>query len=169
MKRHYFLIFTSLWVGLSAFAQSTPAVESQGPVAGIEHIHNPGRMQKMRDMMIPRHVQHLEGLKTALKIQPEQESSWTTFTSSMKPTGPRPDKHALENIDKMTAPERIDKMMAFKAHRDAELNNHAGATKTFYTVLSEEQKRIFDQHIAKYMNKMAHMQSSDHGHMMRHN
>jgi hypothetical protein len=168
MKRHHILISTSLLLGLSAFAQSPPVAESQVPAAGMGHMHNPGMMQKMRDMKGHRHAQHLEALKTALKILPEQDSTWTAFASSMKPMGPRQDKRFFEDIDKLTTPERIDKMMAFKAQRDTELNKRAESTKTFYTVLSEDQKKIFDQHTAKFMGKMAHRQSGDHEHMMRH-
>lgn len=167
MKRHHILISTSLLLGLSAFAQTTPVAESQVPAAGMSRMHNPGMMQKMRDIKEHRHAQHLEALKAALKILPEQDSNWTAFASSMKPAGPRPDKRFLEDIDKLTTPERIDKMMAFKAQRDTELNKRAEATKTFYTVLSAEQKKIFDQHTAKFMGKMAHKQSGSHEHVMR--
>ena len=168
MKRHHILISTSLWLGLSAFAQTTPVAESPIPAAGMGRMHNLGMMQKIRDMKEHRNAQHLEALKAALKIMPEQDSNWTAFSSSMKPAGPRTDKRFLEDIDKLTTPERIDKMMAFKAQRDTELNKRAEATKTFYTVLSEDQKKIFDQHTAKFINKMAHKQSGGHEHMMRH-
>lgn len=168
MKRCHILISTSLLLGLSAFAQTSPVAESQIPAAGMGPVHNPGLMQKMRDMKGHRHAQHLEALKTALKILPEQDSNWTAFASNMKPTGPRQDKRFLEDIDKLTTPERIDKMMAFKAQRDTELNKRAEAIKTFYTVLSEEQKKIFDQHTAKFMGKMAHKQSGGHEYMIRH-
>jgi Spy/CpxP family protein refolding chaperone len=60
-------------------------------------------------------------------------------------------------------------MMAFKAQRDTELNKRAEATKTFYAVLSEEQKKIFDQHTAKFMSKMAHKQPGSHENVMPHN
>ena len=169
MKRRHILISTSLLLGLSAFAQSPPVAESQVPAAGITHMHNQGMMQKMRDMKGHRHVQHLEALKTALKILPEQNTNWAAFASSMKPTGPRQDKRFLEDIDKLTTPERIDKMMAFKAQRDTELNKRAEATKTFYAVLSEDQKKIFDQHTAKFMSKMAHKQPGSHENVMPHN
>jgi hypothetical protein len=111
----------------------------------------------------------LEALKTTLKILPEQDSKWAAFANSMIPTGPRQDKRFLEDIDRLTTPERIDKMMAFKAQRDTELNKRAEATKTFYSVLTEDQKKIFDQHTTKIMGKMAHKQSGGHENMMQNN
>lgn len=116
--------------------------------------------------MIQRHTQQLEALKATLKLQPEQEGSWNTFVNSMKPTGPRPNKEALENMDKLTTPERIDKMMAFKAQQDAELQKRSEATKAFYALLSVDQKQTFDQHTTKFMNKMAKMPLDPHEHML---
>lgn len=168
MKISHILISTSLFIGLSAFAQGSPVAEPQGPAAGMGHMHNPAMMQKMRDMMVQRHAQHLEALKTTLKLQPEQEGNWTTFANSMKPTGPRLEKRTLEDMDKLTTPERIDKMMVFKAKRDVESHQRADATKAFYAVLSDDQKKMFDQHTAKYMKRMAHNQPGGHQQMMQH-
>ena len=169
MKRHHILISASLLLALNTFAHSAPVAESQIPAADMGHMHNPGLMQKIRDMKGLRHAQHLEALKTTLKILPEQDSKWAAFANSMKPAGPRQDKRFLEDIDRLTTPERIDKMMAFKAQRDTELNKRAEAVKTFYSVLTEDQKKIFDQHTTKIMGKMAHKQSGGHENMMRNN
>lgn len=168
MKRHHILISASLLLALNTFAQSAPVAESQIPAADMGHMHNPGLMQKIRDMKGLRHAQHLEALKTTLKILPEQDSKWAAFANSMKPTGPRLEKRTLEDMDKLTTPERIDKMMVFKAKRDVELHQRADATKAFYAVLSDDQKKMFDQHTAKYMKRMAHNQPGGHQQMMQH-
>jgi len=165
MKRFYIVLSTSLLLGWSAFAQNNPATEPQGPAAGMRPMHNPAMMQKMRDMMAQRHAQQLDALKTTLKLQAEQESSWNTFANSMKPMGPRPNKEAMQDMDALTTPERIDKMMVFKAQHDAQLQKQSEATKAFYAVLNSDQQKTFDQQTAKFMRKMAKMAMGPHEQM----
>jgi protein CpxP len=146
------LLFCSL-----SFAQTAPGLSSEGP----GRMHNPAMMQKMQDRMAQRHAQHLEALKSALLIKPEQEGAWTSFASSMQPVNPRPVRPAPAELEKLSTPERIDKMMAFKAQRDAQMQKRADATKAIYASLTTEQKSVFDQHTAKYMNQMGH--GGEHG------
>jgi len=165
MKLPFVLMSTSLLFSWSVFAQNNPAAEPQGQATGMSPAHNPAMMQKMRNMMFQRHTQHLEALKANLKLQPEQEGIWNAFVSSMKPTGPHPSKESMQNMDQLTTPERIDKMMAFKAQRDAELQKRSEATKALYAVLSLDQQKTFDQHTAKFMHKIAKMPLGPHQHM----
>jgi len=169
MKLCHILISTSCLFTWGAFAQNTPVAEPQSPAMGISPMHNPATMLKMRDMMNQRHTQHLEALKAILKLQPEQEGSWNAFVVSMKPTGPRLNKETMQNLDTLTTPERLDKMMAFKAQRDVELQKRSEATKAFYAVLSLDQQKAFDQHTAKFMRKIAKMPFGQHDHMLPRN
>jgi Spy/CpxP family protein refolding chaperone len=56
-------------------------------------------------------------------------------------------------MDKLTTPERLDKMRAMHKERmatmEAAMDKRADATKTFYAVLSPEQKKTFDAEHAK--------------------
>jgi hypothetical protein len=56
-------------------------------------------------------------------------------------------------MEKLTTPERIDKMMAMKAARDAQINSRMTATKTFYVSLSPQQQKVFDTHASKAMKR----------------
>jgi hypothetical protein len=147
-----FLIAATLLYGSLSFAQTAPGLSPEG----LGRMHNPAMMQKMQDRMTQRHAQHLEVLKGALLIKPEQEAAWTNFASSMQPLNPRPVRPAPAELEKLSTPERIDKMMAFKAQRDAQMQKRADATKAIYASLSAEQKSVFDQHTFKYMNQMGH-------------
>ena len=97
-------------------------------------------------------------LKAQLKITAAQEGAWTTFTTSMQPParGVRPDKG---DFDKLTTPERIDKMRAMRTEHDAAMDKRADATKAFYATLSPEQQKVFD---ANAMPRM-HGGPGDHG------
>ncbi len=150
------LIASSLLIGLSglAMAQSAPANAPETKAPRAEH------MEKMRQHMGEHHAKHLAELKTKLKLEPAQEGAWSTFAQSMQAPGsstPRLDPAALE---KLSTPERLDQMQAHKAQRDALMQKHVEATKTFYATLSAEQKKTFDAETAQAMRHM-------HGDMQR--
>jgi hypothetical protein len=104
--------------------------------------------------MAQMHAKHLADLKAKLKITATQEAAWTTFTEAMKPPtgmmGKHPDR---AEMDKLTTPERIDKMRAMHKERmstvEAAMDKRDEATKTFYAALSAEQKKIYDAENAK--------------------
>lgn len=153
------LIAASLMLGLTGLtmAQTAPETKTNGPRAE--------RMDKMHVKMGERHAKHLADLKGKLKLEASQESAWTAFEQSMQaPAKPlaRPDRAAME---KLTTPERIDQMQAHKAQRDAEMQKHADASKTFYAVLNAGQKKVFDAETARAMHNsgMRHGEGH-HGH-----
>jgi hypothetical protein len=163
MKIRHLLITASLLTGLGAIAQTTPTADAPGPQAGMPHASS---MAKMHDMMMKRHAKHLDELKASLKLKPEQESQWTAFANSMQPMQMEHDRMMGADLSKLTTPERIDKMAAFKAQRDAQMQKRAEATKTFYATLSDEQKKTFDQQTAKFMRRMGGEHHGEAGHMM---
>lgn len=144
--------------GFAAFAQQPSAQDmnrahpnpmmgmgapmQQGSPMGMRGKMDPARMEAM---MAKRHAE----LKTKLKITAEQEGAWTSFTSAMKPPAAmdhkRPDR---SEMDKLTTPERIDKMRALRAERMATMNaameKREDATKTFYAALNADQQKVFD-------------------------
>ncbi len=126
-------------VGAAAFAADAPPPPAAGATTGMAK-HDPAKMQaKMQERM----QKHQADLKAKLKLTATQEPAWTTFTASMQPPahGPRPDKAAME---KLTTPERMDKMRAMHAERGTQMEKRAEATKAFYATLTPEQQKVFD-------------------------
>ncbi len=124
-------------LGATAFAADTPPPPAAA--TGMAQ-HDPAKMQaKMQEHMQKRQAD----LKAKLKLTAAQEPAWSTFSASMQPAahGPRPDKAAME---KLTTPERIDKMRALHAERGAQMDKRAEATKAFYATLSPAQQKVFD-------------------------
>ena len=132
-----------------------------------------GDSSSIRERMFGSHqermVKRQAELKTKLKITPAQEGAWTTFTASMQPPaggmmGIRHDPKVKADLDKMTTPDRIDKMRALRAERmtamTAAMDKRGAATKTFYAVLSSEQKAVFDA-VAMYGGR--HGMAGEHG------
>lgn len=136
------LIQSLVIAGVMATAGGAAFAQMDGGMMGHGGMHgDPAKMAQM-------HAKHLSELKTKLKITASQEAAWNTFADSVKPPadmGKRPDR---AEMDKLTTPERIDKMRAMHKERmatmEAAMDKRAEATKTFYTALSPEQKKTFD-------------------------
>ena len=129
--------------GIVAFAQPMGGPEGQSP--RMEHQRmDPAKMEAMV-------AQRAAELKAQLKLSPEQEPAWNAFVAAMKPDAKAmPQRPAREELDKLTTPERIDKMRALRdqQHKDmlAAMDKRDQATKTFYATLNAEQKKTFDAH-----------------------
>lgn len=140
---------TTLWLTATAMtlltgyasAQNNPP-KDEGAKPGMHAMHDSDGEHKGMRMK-----HHMQKLKSELKLTAEQEPAWTALTGAMAPTArpPRPDRAELE---KLSMPERLDKMkqMMTQHHeaRVAEMDKHAAAVKTFYAVLTPDQKKTFD-------------------------
>jgi periplasmic protein CpxP/Spy len=122
--------------GSAAFAQMDGGMMGQGGMHG-----DPAKMEQM-------HTKHLNDLKAKLKLTASQEAAWNTFATAMKPPadmGKRPDRAEME---KLTTPERLDKMRAMHKERmavmEAAMDKRTEATKVFYATLTPEQQKTFD-------------------------
>lgn len=137
---------------LSVAAFGAMAQGHDGMSGGMDH----GRMDpaKMEQMVKER----LGDFKAKLKITPAQEGAWTTFVAAMKPgaemMGKRPDRAEME---KLPLPERIDKMRTLRkehmAAMEGNMDKRDEAIKTFYAVLTPEQKKIADAEHNKMMSR----------------
>ena len=98
---------------------------------------------QMAERMKERQAKHQAELKAKLKLSAEQEGAWNQFTTAMQPPAAmqRPDRAEME---KLTTPQRMEKMQAFKAQRDAEMAKRMDATKALYAALTPEQQKVFD-------------------------
>jgi hypothetical protein len=143
------LIQSMVVAGLMAAAGGTAFAQMGEGMMGHEGMQHrdPAKMAQM-------HAKHLADLKAKLKITATQETAWNAFAEAMKPPtdmmNKRPDR---AEMDKLTTPERIDKMRALhKEHMtvmEANMDKRAEATKIFYATLSAEQKKTFDAEHSK--------------------
>jgi periplasmic protein CpxP/Spy len=157
-SKHLLLTTLMATCGFAAIAQNTtPAAPPAGAQSQMHDRMYRGDSSSIRERMFgsrqERMAKHQAELKAKLKITPAQEGAWTTFAASMQPpaggmVGMRHDPKVKAEMDKLTTPERIDKMRAMRAERmttmNAEMDKRGAATKAFYAVLSSEQKAVFD-------------------------
>lgn len=114
---------------------------SKGPRKEMRHKHDPA---KFKEHMAKRQAE----LHDKLKLTPAQEPAWKTFAASMTPPerGKRPDR---AEWDKLTAPERMEKMLANMKEHEAKMAARLAAMKTFYAVLTPEQQKVFNDNVGK--------------------
>jgi len=101
------------------------------------------RAEMMQQRMTQKMEQRQATLKTNLKLTAEQEPAWQAFVQAMKPPA-RPARPNPSELDAMTTPQRLEKMKAMKAERDAHMNQRIQAIQTFYSVLTPDQQKVFD-------------------------
>ncbi len=144
-------------LGASAMAQGAPASPTTptSPSESRMGRHDPAKMQAM---MAKRQAE----LKATLKITPAQEGAWTAYTTAMQPPAgihARPTPEQRAEMDKLTTPQRIDKMRDMRAQRMAEMNTimtkRGDATKALYAVLTPEQQKVFDAEQKKHRGRHA--------------
>jgi periplasmic protein CpxP/Spy len=130
-----------------ALVMAAGSALAAGPGAMEGGRMNPEQMQK-------HHEQRASELKAKLKLSPSQEGAWSTFSAAMKPPANKDnlrEQHA--EMAKLTTPERIDRMQAMHAQRDAMMKQRGDATKAFYGQLTVEQKAIFDAQTGPGMHR----------------
>ena len=93
-------------------------------------------------------AQRIAKLHDELKITPAQENAWKAFVASMQP--PARQQHDRAAWANLTAPERMAKMIARQKQRTAALEQRQASLNTFYSVLSADQKKTFDEKAAHF-------------------
>lgn len=152
-------------MALPALAQTTtptpPAAEvSQAASAPAHKPGGPG-MTKRHEEHMARMAQRQAALKEKLKLTAAQESAWTAFTSAMQP-GERPARPDPKELDKLTTPQRIDRMRELRAQHTAQAERRDEAVKKFYAALTPEQQKTFDTE-ARHAGPGMHHGGPEHG------
>lgn len=101
------------------------------------------RMERMQARMAERQAK----LKADLKLSPEQEPAWNAFVARMdaaKGSHGQRGQRERSNWSELSTPERLDKMQARMAERQAAMNQRFEAIKSFYANLNAEQQKVFD-------------------------
>ena len=140
------VFLTGLLASLAALSQAQPA-PGPGPAMG-----GPAQNSEMRTRMQEHMGQRVADIKAKLKLAPEQEGAWNAYIAAMKPPADikRPDR---AEIDKLSTPERLDRMRDLRQQRDAEMDRRDAATRAFYATLSAQQKKTFDANAGRPMHQ----------------
>lgn len=142
MKR---AVLAGLIAGSGILAASAYAVSADS--AGDTPRCESQQMQKAEGRWEDRQAAHLTGLKEKLQLSAEQEAAWNAFAAGAQP-GSRSQgmdrKTMRDEFDKLSTPERLDRMQAMADKRHARMAERAEAVKAFYAELTPEQQKVFD-------------------------
>lgn len=142
----------SLGLAASAVAQDRPAApgerQAQGP-QGPRGLRGADREKQFADMQHRRQ----ERLHDLLQIKPDQEGAFRTFLAALQQPPPQrgPGRDAGGRRqgpgpqERLTTPERLDRMAQAMAERQQRAQKTASAVKAFYAVLTPEQRKAFDE------------------------
>ena len=135
------LACTALAAVLAGFAAPSFAQPGSGPMAEQGQRQRAMTPEQRQQFM----AQRMEAFKQKLQLTPAQEPAWTSFTQAMQPnTQARQARLDWQGMDKLSTPERIDRMRAMRAQRDAEMDRRGDAVKAFYAQLTQAQQKTFD-------------------------
>lgn len=116
-----------------------------GAHGGCDGAGMTGGSPQMQERMASRMAEHQARLHDALKLTPAQESAWKAYVEKTKPPVASTPPLTREAMEKLSTPERMEKMQeAAKLHLTA-MEKHTAALKEFYATLSPEQKKTFDE------------------------
>jgi len=133
-------IVTAASVGMAQDRQpgpgpNAPAMGPRGP--GMPGMDRGKMMEEMR-------ARREKTLHDVLAIKPDQEGAFRAYLAAAAPPPMDRDRAGRPAREAMTTPERLDRMAAQMADRQARFQKVAAATKTFYAALTPDQRRAFD-------------------------
>ncbi|MES2369100.1 MAG: Spy/CpxP family protein refolding chaperone [Pseudomonadota bacterium] len=138
-------LMVGLIAGSGILAASSFAMTAGGP-AGRDGC-DARQGQKIHAKWEARRAERLSELKEKLKLSPDQEAAWDTFTRAAQP-GMRhasADRQAMrDEFEKLSTPQRLDKMIAMSDARRSRMLERNQAIKAFYAQLNPEQQKVFD-------------------------
>lgn len=137
-------------IQLAQAAQATQNVEAAATDSAKprqdRHAHRMDRTERMERMQA-RMAERQAKLKADLNLSPEQEPAWNAFVARMdaaKASHGQRGQRERTNWSELSTPERLDKMQARMAEREAAMNQRFEALKSFYANLNAEQQKVFD-------------------------
>lgn len=144
----------------TAVHAAPPAPEQGGPgsdrgaMQGMHHGRDGGDFKQ-------RIARRQAALHDKLKLTGSQEEAWNTYISATTPSA-RPARPDRAQWEKMSAPERMERMMTMMKEREGRMATHLAAMKTFYATLSPLQQQIFNDNVGGGMR--GHRGGHGHGH-----
>ncbi len=145
MKPTYQRIALAAVLGLGLVVSA--AAQERGPGPGAPAGQRGGDRQKLFAEMQQKREQRLHDL---LQIKPDQETSFHAFTTALQQARPHHGRKGRDGAEgkgqraALTTPERLDRAAQRLADAQARLQKTSAAVKTFYAVLSPDQKKAFD-------------------------
>ncbi|MDB5949226.1 MAG: hypothetical protein JWR65_1081 [Massilia sp.] len=140
IRKNIVIALAVLGMGSTAFAVQAQSTPPEGRHANT--MTQEQRAAKMSEHWAKRQAR----LHDALQLTGGQEAAWASYQAAIRPSGDMAkqfgDRAAWKS---MSAPQRLDKMIAMSEQHLAKMKSTVGALNTFYSVLTPAQKKVFDE------------------------
>jgi protein CpxP len=151
-----------LLIGLTAFGLAAGAFSAYAGQPGAENQSGAGPMSRHHEWtpeeMQARFAKRQAELHDKLKLTPAQEPAWNAFVERMKP-GARPARPDRAEMEKLTAPERMERMLGMMREAEKRMADRLAAVKEFYPVLTPEQQKVFNDQFGPGRHHRGHRPS----------
>jgi len=145
----------NILIALAVLGMGSAAVAVQAQTAAPEGRYGHAASQEQRQAKMAEFFAKRQAkLHDALKLSAAQEPAWSAYQAAIKPVamGTPEDRAAWATL---SAPQRLEKMIAMAKQHTAAMESHLTALNTFYAVLTPEQKATFDA-AAKHHGRGGH-------------
>ena len=138
IRKNVLIALTVLGMGSTAFAVQAQTAAPEGRHANA--VTQQQRMAKWSEHFAKRQAK----LHDALQLTGGQESAWAAYQAAIRPNamGMQGDRAAWAA---MSAPARMEQMIAMSKQHTAAMESQLPALNTFYSVLTPAQKKVFDE------------------------
>ena len=144
LRKNLIIAMSVLGMGAASLTVHAQDAAASAPAASGKMQHEGHRASNPVERM----AKYQARLHDKLKLTAAQEPAWATFTAANEPKKPMGDwKAKHEAIAKLSAPERMEQWIAMSKERIASQESRLASLKTFYAVLTPEQKKVFDDSV----------------------
>jgi protein CpxP len=134
-------------IALALIGMGSTAIAVQAQTAPMEGRHANAMSQEQRAAKMSEHYAARQAkLHDALQLSGGQESAWAAYQAAIKPDGRMMGQMGdRASWKSMSAPQRLEKMIAMSEQHTAKMKATLPAVNTFYSVLNPAQKKVFDE------------------------
>ncbi len=131
---------------MSASARMDPGPGADADIAGFPCMEagKHGDPQKMKERIGDCMAKRAQVVHDKLNLNSDQEVAWKAMETAMKPPADRK-RLDIAEMEKLTAPERMEKMIEQMKLHEETMGVRLNAVKEFYAKLSLEQQKTFDK------------------------
>lgn len=132
---------------ITVIAVGGTAIAAHAQTAPMEGRHGAAMSADQRAAAMSEHFAKRQArLHDALQLSGGQEAAWAAYQNAIKPTGDIAHQAGERGAWKsMSAPQRLEKMIAMSEQHTAKMKASVGPLNTFYSVLNPAQKKVFDE------------------------
>ncbi|MGZ5202256.1 MAG: Spy/CpxP family protein refolding chaperone [Telluria sp.] len=145
VRKHVLIALAALSLGGAAFAAEQQAPAAQGQHQQWSQQDRDAHRAEFQARRAEHMKERAQKLHDALQLSGSQEQAWNSFAASMKPAQHDAKRGEFRGMANLPAPQRMRKMIELSKQRTAMMESRLAALDSFYSVLTPQQRKVFDE------------------------